>query len=156
MQVLVSMIHRRLVCTFTSSAVRPLTYVFLFAGQMAATGIFSTAIAAEAASAPVPAEQTAAAHRDPHWRVPHLSWGDPNLQGTFTSRDMSGIPMSRPKQYGTRRFLTAEEYQKRVMAGGGSFANQIKEAGPQENKDRLQLSALDSAEIGTRIFGERN
>lgn len=102
---------------------------------------------------PVPAEQTAAAHRDPDWHVPRLSWGDPDLQGTFTSRDMSGIPMSRPEQYGTRQHLTKEEYRKRVAAGGGGFTSTIKESGPQDNQDRLQLSALDSAETGTRIFG---
>jgi hypothetical protein len=99
---------------------------------------------------PVPAEQTAAAVADPNWRAPHLSWGDADLQGTFTSRDMSGIPMTRPAEYGTRQHLTAEEFRQRVEGGpGGLFAV----AGGQSNEDRLQLSALDSAETGTRTFG---
>jgi len=100
----------------------------------------------------VPAEQTAAAFADPEWSVPRFSWGDPNLEGTFTSRDMSGVPMSRPAQYGTRQHLTAEEFRERVVATPGGLAALV-EAGRQNTEDRLQLSALDSAETGTRTFG---
>ena len=51
-----------------------------------------------AAAAPtVPAEQTAAAARDRNWKPPRFSWGHPNLEGTFTSRDMQGIPLERPE-----------------------------------------------------------
>jgi hypothetical protein len=106
--------------------------------------------AAPAPQARVPAEQTAAAVTDPDWHVSHFSWGDPILEGTFTSRDMGGIPMVRPEQFGTREHLSAEEFQKRVEGGdGGLFAI----AANQDNDDRLQLSALDSAETGTRTFG---
>src|SRR5690606_17640861 len=77
---------------------------------------------AEAGSAPVPAERTAAAARCSDWRVPHVSWGDPDLQGTFTSRDMSGIPMERPVQYGMRQHLTSEEFRQRVEGGSGGLA----------------------------------
>ena len=105
---------------------------------------------AQEPGAPVPAEQTAAAFTDPDWRVPRLSWGDPNLQGTFTSRDMSGVPMERPTQYGTRQHLTTEEFQQRSAGGPGGLAAL---AAAQENDNRLQLSALDSAETGTRTFG---
>ena len=99
---------------------------------------------------PVPAEQTAAAFADPDWRVPSFSWGDPNLEGTFTSRDMSGVPMSRPAQYGTSQHLTTEEFKLRMAGGAGGLAAL---AAGQDNEDRLQLSALDSAETGTRTFG---
>ena len=102
------------------------------------------------AKASVPAEQTAAAVVDPDWRVPRFSWGDPNLEGTFTSRDMSGIPMVRPAEYGTREHLTAEEFNQRVEGGAGGLAAL---AANQSNEGRLQLSALDSAEVGTRVFG---
>lgn len=101
----------------------------------------------------VPAEQTAAAFADPDWRVPHFSWGDPNLEGTFTSRDMSGVPMSRPAQYGTRQHLTAEEFRQRITGGASGFIALIEQAGPQSDEARLQLSALDSTELGTRTFG---
>jgi hypothetical protein len=97
----------------------------------------------------VPAEQTAAANADPDWQAPRMSWGDPDLEGTFTSRDMSGIPMSRPAQYGTRQSLTAEELRERAGSASG-FAGL---AGDQDQDNRLELSALDSAETGTRTFG---
>jgi hypothetical protein len=102
-------------------------------------------------SASVPAEQTAAAFADPEWRAPRLSWGDPNLEGTFTSRDMTGIPMERPAQFGTREHLTAEEFQQRLTAGPGGLAALV--ASQQNDGGRLELSALDSAETGTRTFG---
>ncbi|HEY8519531.1 MAG TPA: hypothetical protein VIN61_05590 [Gammaproteobacteria bacterium] len=97
----------------------------------------------------VPAEQTAAAYRDPDWRPPRLSWGDPDLQGTFTSRDMSDIPMVRDKRYGMREHLTPEEFQERLDAPDRLAAL----VGNQSDENRLQLSALDSAERGTRTFG---
>jgi hypothetical protein len=97
----------------------------------------------------VPAEQTAAARSDPDWQVDRLSWGDPNLEGTFTSRDMSGIPMSRPENFGTREHLTASEFTDRLGAPDRLAGLD----GEQSDENRLQLSALDSAETGTRTFG---
>jgi len=118
-------------------------------GMSAIIAIVSTSMAQQA-EGPIPAEQSAAAVADPDWSVPRLSWGDPNLEGTFTSRDMSGIPMSRPEQFGTREHLTAEEFQQRLSGGPGGLTAQ---GDAQDDEDRLQLSALDSAETGTRTFG---
>jgi hypothetical protein len=100
----------------------------------------------------MPAEQTAAAFADSEWQTPRFSWGDPNLEGTFTSRDMSGVPMSRPAAYGTRAHLTAEEFEQRLAASPGGLAALVA-AGREDADARLQLSALDSAETGTRTFG---
>jgi hypothetical protein len=97
----------------------------------------------------IPAEQTAAALSDPDWQLPQFSWGDPNLEGTYTSRDMSGIPMTRPERIGTREYLTATEFEERLNAPDRLAAL----AGNQSDENRLQLSALDSAETGTRVFG---
>src|SRR5690606_5718929 len=91
--------------------------------SVAAVLLASGARAQDSGAAPepaVPAEQTAAAFADPEWSVPRLSWGDPDLQGTFTSRDMSGIPMERPQQFGTRRQLNAEEFAERLAGGARS------------------------------------
>ncbi len=118
-------------------------------GTSAIFAIASTSMAQQA-EGPIPAEQSAAAVADPDWSVPRLSWGDPNLAGTFTSRDMGGIPMSRPEQFGTREHLTAEEFQQRLSGGPGGLTAQ---GDAQDDEDRLQLSALDSAETGTRTFG---
>jgi hypothetical protein len=108
---------------------------------------------ADAPEALVPAEQTAAAVVDPNWRVERFSWGDPNLEGTFTSRDMTSIPMARPAQFGTRTTLTPEEFKARVEGGPGGLASLRDTQSTAPAEDRLQLSALDSAEVGTRFFG---
>ena len=45
-------------------------------------------------------------------------WGDPDLQGTWTSDDTWGVPFERPKNFGTRATLTEDELkdrQKRVQ-----------------------------------------
>jgi hypothetical protein len=42
------------------------------------------------------------------------SWGDPNLEGEWKSEGEFGVPFERPPELGTRRFLTDEEYAKRI------------------------------------------
>jgi hypothetical protein len=42
------------------------------------------------------------------------SWGDPDLQGEWTSEGEFGVPFERPPQFGTRQFLTDEEYATRL------------------------------------------
>ncbi|HEY7672568.1 MAG TPA: hypothetical protein VIC71_10155 [Gammaproteobacteria bacterium] len=108
---------------------------------------------ADASQPLVPAEQTAAAVADPNWRVERFSWGDPNLEGTFTSRDMMNIQMARPAQFGMRTTLTPEEFKARVEGGPGGLAGLRDTQSTAPAEDRLQLSALDSAEVGTRVFG---
>ncbi len=44
------------------------------------------------------------------WTPPKTSWGDPDLQGVWTSDDFYGVPFERPAQYGNRNMLTDEEY----------------------------------------------
>jgi hypothetical protein len=100
----------------------------------------------------VPAEDMAAAAADPDWEVPRMSWGDPSLEGTFTSRDMSGISMERSPQYGKRQSLTREEFVERATGGTGGLAA-MRQGDEFEGEARLQLSALDSSETGTRTFG---
>jgi hypothetical protein len=112
-----------------------------------------TSVGAQAPVEPtLPAEQTAAAFADPQWEAPKTSWGVPNLEGTFTSRDMSGIPMSRPAQFGNRQSMSEAEFVARINAGPGGLAAMV-EASRENTENRLQLSALDSAESGTRVFG---
>jgi hypothetical protein len=111
----------------------------------------ASAGAQDAATAAVPAEQTAAAATQRNWRPPRFSWGHANLEGTFTSRDMQGIPLQRPDQFGTREFLTSEEFRARLTSGPGGLAAL---AGQQsDDESRLGLSALDSTELGSRVFG---
>jgi len=157
MQALVKLVNRGIIPGVNALRKRLPAQVFAGLGLLVGISCNSIAVAQGAAVEPrdpVPAEQTAAAHTDPHWRVPRLSWGDPNLQGTFTSRDMSGIPMVRPKEDGTRRQLTAEEFRQRVAAKGGGFSVSFVDATvPQDVENRLQLAGPDASETGTRIFG---
>ena len=48
------------------------------------------------------------------WTAPKTAWGDPDLQGVWTSDDFYGVPFERPEQYGDRKFLTDEEYAARA------------------------------------------
>src|SRR5215471_2062099 len=43
------------------------------------------------------------------YKPPKTSWGDPDLQGTWTSDDTRGVPMERPANFGERRYLTGQE-----------------------------------------------
>src|SRR4249920_3612582 len=48
------------------------------------------------------------------WRA-RTPWGDPDLHGEWTTEGEYGVPFERPAQYGTRQFLTDEEYSKRLQ-----------------------------------------
>src|SRR6187402_3847562 len=61
-----------------------------------------------------PAETTAAKAKDPNWKAPRTAWGHPDLEGTWTTDDMRGVPMARPAQFGTRVYLTDEEFTARA------------------------------------------
>jgi hypothetical protein len=50
----------------------------------------------------------------PPYVTPRTSWGDPDLQGVWSSDDNAGIPMSRPEQYGERLYLNEQEYTERA------------------------------------------
>jgi len=43
------------------------------------------------------------------WTPPKTQWGDPDLQGTWTSDDQNGVPLERPVKFGTRKTLTEQE-----------------------------------------------
>jgi hypothetical protein len=45
-----------------------------------------------------------------NWTPPKTAWGDPDLEGVWTSDDSYGVPFERPKRYGDRKLLTDEEY----------------------------------------------
>ena len=51
--------------------------------------------------------------REGAWTARTL-WGDPDLQGEWTSEGEYGVPFERPAQYGTRQFLDDAEYAKRL------------------------------------------
>lgn len=48
-----------------------------------------------------------------NWTPPKTAWGDPDLQGAWTSDDSIGVPYERPRKYGNRKLLTDDEYASR-------------------------------------------
>jgi hypothetical protein len=58
----------------------------------------------------IPAETTAAAYVDKNWKAPRTSWGHPSFEGVWSTDDLRGVPMNRPKEIGTRERLTQEEF----------------------------------------------
>jgi hypothetical protein len=47
------------------------------------------------------------------WTPAKTPWGDPDLQGVWTSDDSIGVPFERPRRYGNRKLLSDEEYAER-------------------------------------------
>jgi hypothetical protein len=89
----------------------------------------------------VPAEDLAALAKDPNWKAPRTSWGEPALEGVYSSDDMRSVTRERPENIGTREKLTAEEFAVRAE----------KDA---EERDRiLNKSSFSARAVGTRTFG---
>jgi hypothetical protein len=44
------------------------------------------------------------------WKAPRTPWGDPDLQGTWSTEAELSVPFERPARYGSRQWLTDEEY----------------------------------------------
>jgi hypothetical protein len=76
------------------------------------------------------ADAGAAKRTNPNWKAPRNAFGQPDLEGIWTTDDMRGVPMSRPAQFGTRAFMSDEE-----------FANRAKQ--------RANARAIDDARTGT-------
>jgi hypothetical protein len=82
---------------------------------VAAVGTFvDIRAAAQGGTLPPALVVTAFGGNQPPYKVPRTPWGDPDLQGAWSSDDMSNIPMSRPEQFGDRLFLNEKEYEDRV------------------------------------------
>jgi hypothetical protein len=60
------------------------------------------------------------------WTPPRTIWGDPDLQGVWTSDDMRGIPLERPDEFGTRLFLTDQEFEARVARDELTLRQQLR------------------------------
>jgi hypothetical protein len=112
---------------------------YLIAGVVT-IGIGGTAVPAHA-QARESAEASAATVVNPKWHAPKLAWGHPDLEGIWSSDDMRGVPMSRPPQFGTRRYLTDEEFAAR--AGERATARKVDDA----------RTGTFRNEEGTRDFG---
>jgi hypothetical protein len=83
---------------------------------MKARAIWMLAVGATAIaiSVQLPAQtRTPPTNREGTWSA-RTPWGDPDLQGEWTTEGEYGVPFERPAQFGTRQFLTDAEYAKRI------------------------------------------
>jgi hypothetical protein len=84
------------------------------------------------AQAPQPAAKATSTAKP--WTPPKTSWGDPDLQGVYTSDDYIQVQMNRPAQFGTRLYLTDEEMAARETAIQNTARNDRQEfANPNAN-----------------------
>src|SRR6185312_16868282 len=72
--------------------------------------------------------------------TPKTPWGDPDLQGVWTTDDMLSIPMERPEQFAGRAELTDEE-----------FAERSKRDQAALERNRNAIGAF-RGDVGTRTF----
>ena len=59
------------------------------------------------AQAPPPTEHPGAVK---NYAVPKTPWGDPDLQGIWPGIELVGVPLQRAASFGTRNWLTDEEF----------------------------------------------
>src|SRR5690348_1972709 len=71
------------------------------------------------------------------WTQPKTPWGDPELQGTWTSDDCIGTPMNRPANLGNRLYFTEQE-----------LAQRQTQLDKQHENDLVETVASD-ARVGT-------
>src|SRR6516225_3829737 len=62
---------------------------------------------------PVFGQAARAAPGGKNWTAAKTPWGDPDLQGTWTSDDCIGTPLNRPANLGEKLYLTDEDLRKR-------------------------------------------
>src|SRR6478672_1560369 len=96
---------------------------------LASVAVLAMAFGLSAQKAPTPAPKT--------WVAPKTPWGDPDLQGTWTSDDCIGTPLNRPANLGDRLYYTEQELAQRE----GQLARQ------QQND--LQEFVASDARVGT-------
>src|ERR1700684_371951 len=72
-------------------------------------------------------------------------WGDPDIQGTWTSDDTWGVPFERPKNFGTRATLTEDELKAREKAVANS-EEFIESGGQNHSPAKAQLDAVAKGE----------
>ncbi len=84
--------------------------------------IFALMAVPAAGQAPAPKATPAKAAPARSWTPPKTPWGDPDLQGTYTSDDYIGVGLQRQPQFGDRLYLTEQEIAQRET----QLANQSK------------------------------
>jgi hypothetical protein len=105
---------------------------FLFVGMVAVLAA-GFAVAAQ----PALGQRAKAASAGARWTQPKTPWGDPDLQGTWTSDDCIGTPMNRPVNLGEKGYYTEEE-----------LAQRESQLQKQQQNDKQEFVASDQR-VGT-------
>jgi hypothetical protein len=84
---------------------------YRFSGLLAAVAVAAAIVALTAQPAVAQAAKGSSAAQT--WAHPKTPWGDPDLQGTWTSDDCIGAPMNRPANFGNRLYYTEQELEDR-------------------------------------------
>jgi hypothetical protein len=77
--------------------------------------------------------------------APRTAWGDPDLQGLWTSDDMRGVPRERPDEFGARPFLTDEEFLKRIEQDEQTERRQLR--GPYGARNDLRTRTFRATSL---------
>lgn len=90
---------------------RMLRSALMVATALAVGTLMTVTAAGQEASAP-PLVITAYGGQTPKtpYVTPRTPWGEPDLQGVWSSDDTDGIPLNRQQQYGNRTYLNDQEY----------------------------------------------
>ena len=110
---------------------------FWFSGAGALVVAFGTTIAV---AGQTPAARSPAGKSVKSFSTPKTPWGDPDLQGVWTSDDMLSIPMERPEQFAGRAELTDEEFAARAERDQQAL-----------ERNRKAVGAF-RGDVGTRTF----
>jgi hypothetical protein len=86
--------------------------------------VASLPVSGQGASAPPPLVITAYNGGTPiPYTVPRTPWGDPDLQGVWSSDDTEGIPRERPVNLGTRLYQSDQEFAARAKQVATNIVN---------------------------------
>ena len=75
---------------------------------------------------------------------PKTPWGEPDLQGTWTSQAELGVPFERPAAYGTRQSLTDQEFAEREAQAQNQLKSDNADFDP-ETADTSRAGQVGSA-----------
>src|SRR5712671_2568334 len=81
--------------------------VGVIAALMTGVSMLSVSVLGQAAAG------TPEGQKKSNYLAPRTPWGDPDLQGIYTSNDNVGVPVERPAKFGTRMYLTDDEFKER-------------------------------------------
>jgi hypothetical protein len=78
------------------------------------------------------------------YTVPKTPWGDPDLQGIWPGIELVGVPMARPANFGTRNWLTEEEFKQREARA----AQQAAQDSAEFDIDATAANATPGGDVG--------